>query len=103
MKGFVGKKMVIILFSLMLVSLFSQVGLALDNLSLTGFVRSIDKNNGIISVQITSGSCKGLRTFRVPDNAKDDLDDWMGKPLRFVIDSSQCEQGKLYNIMEEKP
>lgn len=103
MKGFVGKKMGIIFVSLMLLSLCAQTSLALDNLSLTGFLRSIDKNNGTISVQITSGSCKGLRTFKVPDNAKDDLDDWMGKPLRFVIDSSQCEQGKVYNIIEEKP
>ncbi len=74
MKEFISKKMGIVLVSLMLLFLCAQTSLALDNLSLTGFVRSIDKNNGIISLANNIGSCRGLRAFKVPDDAKDDLD-----------------------------
>ena len=76
--------------------------LRLDNLSLTGVVRSIDSNNGIISLDITSEGCRGLRTFRVPDDAKGDLDaSLIGKKLQFMIDSSKCERGRIYNIIFE--
>ena len=103
MKGFVGKKMGIIFVALMLLSLYAQTSLALDNLSLTGFVRSIDKTNGTINLEITSESCRGFRVFRMP--GKINLDDSrIGEKLEFKIDSSKCERGKIYNILSgEKP
>ncbi len=97
---FVGKNIRVILVSFALISLCAQTGLALDNLSLTGIVKSIDKNNGIISMQIISEGCRGLKSFKVPDDMKSDLDDSLkGKKIVFSIDSSKCEQGKIYNIL----
>jgi hypothetical protein len=102
MKAFMSKKIWILLVSLMFVFLCAQTGVALDNLSLTGVVRSIDKNNGIISLDITSEGCRGLRAFKVPDDARDDLDaSLMGKKLQFMIDSSKCERGRIHNIIFE--
>jgi|WetSurMetagenome_2_1015567.scaffolds.fasta_scaffold383232_2 hypothetical protein len=105
MKEFVNNKMGLVLVLLALISFCPQTGLALDNLSLTGFVRSIDSNNGIISLDITSESCRGPRVFRVPDDAKGDLDaSLIGKRIQFMIDSSKCERGKIYNIVfKEQP
>jgi hypothetical protein len=105
MKEFIGNRIGIILVSFMLIFLCTEVSLALDNLSLSGFVQSIDKNNGLITLNVTSESCKGLRSFRVSNNAKDDLDETLvGVNLQFGIDSSECERGKIYNmILKEKP
>jgi hypothetical protein len=105
MKEFMNNTMGIILVFLILISLYPQTSLALDNLSLSGFVRSIDSSNGIISLDITSEGCRGLRAFRVPDDAKGDLDaSLIGKKIQFMIDSSKCERGKIYNIVfKEQP
>jgi hypothetical protein len=102
MKEFISYKMGIFFVLLMLISFCPQTSLALDNLSLTGFVRSIDSSNGIISLDITSESCRGLRAFRVPDDARGDLDaSLIGQKLGFMIDSSKCERGKIYNMLFE--
>ena len=102
MKAFMSKKVWIIPVSLMCVFLCAQRGFALDNLFLTGVVRSIDKNNGIISLDITSEGCRGQRAFKVPDDDRDDLDaSLIGKKLQFMIDSSKCERGRTHNIIFE--
>jgi hypothetical protein len=110
MKEFIGNTMGIILVFFMLISLCPQGSHAadtviLDNLSLTGYVRSIDSSNGIITLDITSEGCRGPRSFRVPDDAKGDLDaSLVGKRLQFLIDSSRCERGRIYNIVfKEQP
>lgn len=105
MKEFVSNKMRIILVFSILIALCPQAVLALDNLSLSGFVRSIDSSNGIISLDITSEGCRGLRAFRMPDDAKGDLDaSLIGKKIQFMIDSSKCERGRIYNIIfKEQP
>jgi len=93
-------KIGIFLVSFALLSLCVQTGLALDELLLTGIVRSIDKNNGTIGIQITSEGCRGLRLFKLPDDVKNDMEDSLkGKKIVFSIDSSRCEQGKTYNIV----
>ena len=103
MKGFIRKKIGVVLVSFILVALCVQTSRAVDNLSLTGFVKSIDSNNGIIRVNVTSESCKGLREFRVPDGAKSDLDtSLIDKKLQFYINSATCERGKVYNIISER-
>jgi hypothetical protein len=105
MKESVSKTVGIILVLFILISLCPQTGFALDNLFLTGFVRSIDSNSGIISLDITSESCRGPRVFRVPDDSKGDLDaSLIGKKIQFMIDSSRCERGRIYNIVfKEQP
>jgi hypothetical protein len=100
---FISKKMVIILAVFILISLCAQTSLAVDNLSLTGFIKSIDNNNGILTVNITSESCKGLRVFKVPDGAKGTLDiSLIDKKVQFYINSANCEPGKVYNILFER-
>jgi hypothetical protein len=102
MKEFISKITGIILVFFILITLCPQTSLALDNLSLTGFVRSIDSSNGIVNLDIISESCRGLRSFRVPDDARGDLDaSLIGQKLGFMIDSSKCERGKIYNMLFE--
>jgi hypothetical protein len=103
MKKLIGKKMGIIFVSFMFISLYTQTSVAVDELSLTGFVKSIDKTNGIISINVTSESCRGLRVFRVPDDARNDLDaSLIGRKLQFDIDSATCERGKVYTIISKE-
>jgi hypothetical protein len=110
MKDFIRNAIGVIIVFFMLISLCPQRSHAadnvtLDNLSLTGYVRSIDSANGIISLEITSEGCRGPRSFRVPEDSRDDLDaSLIGKKLRFSIDSSKCERGRIYNIVfKEQP
>jgi hypothetical protein len=105
MKEFINKKMGIILISFALICLYVQTGFASDNLLLNGVLQSIDKGNGLVTFNIMTEGCTGVRAFKMPDSAKSDLDDSMiGMNLQFIIDSSTCEKGKIYSvIIKEKP
>ncbi|NLW36353.1 MAG: hypothetical protein GXY80_12900 [Syntrophorhabdus aromaticivorans] len=77
-----------------------QMAFARDYLFLTGFVKSYDSNTGIVTINVTSEGCKGQREFKMPGDAKEGLDaSFIGQQLQFYIDSSACEQGKVYNIL----
>lgn len=77
-----------------------QTVFALDHLFLTGFLRSFDSKTGIMRIDVTSEGCKGLREFKVPDDAKGEIDNkLMSKRFTFQIDSATCERGKVYNIV----
>ena len=85
----------------MLASLCVQTVFALDNLFVTGILRSYDSKSEIVRIDVTSEGCKGLREFKVPDDAKGDVDNnLIGKRLTVKIDSATCERGKVYNIVE---
>jgi hypothetical protein len=101
MKEFISKIVGIILVFFILITLCPQTSFSLDNLSLTGFVRSIDSSNGIMSLDITSESCRGPGAFRIPDYTKGDLESLIGKKIQFMIDSSKCERGKIHNMIFE--
>ncbi|HBE44071.1 MAG TPA: hypothetical protein DDW17_01125 [Deltaproteobacteria bacterium] len=74
-----------------------------DNLLLTGFIKSFDANIGVIMVNITSEGCEGLREFKIPEDAKEDLDaSLIGKRIQFYINSNTCERGKVYDIIFER-
>jgi hypothetical protein len=74
-----------------------------DNLLLTGFIKSFDANRGVIMVNVTSEGCEGLREFRIPEDAKEDLDaSLIGKRIQFYINSNTCERGKIYDIIFER-
>ena len=103
MKEIISKKIGIILISFMLITLYAQTSWAVDNLSLTGFVRSFDNNSRMIRIYVTSESCKGLRDFMVPGDGKSDLDaSLINRKLQFLINSATCERGKVYNILLER-
>lgn len=76
---------------------------AADDLFLTGYVKSVDGANSTVTIDVRSESCKGIRTFRMPDKAKDDLNaSLVGVKLNFSIDGATCERGKLYTIVIEE-
>jgi len=103
MKEFVRKKIGVVLVFFILIALCVQTGWAVDNLFLTGFVKSFNASSGVIRVDVTSESCKGIRELRVPDDAKNDLDaSLIGEKLQFYIDSATCERGKVYNMILER-
>jgi len=94
------KKMGIVLVSFALIAFCAQASLADDGLSLTGVVKSVDSATGMISVDVTSEGCRGVRTFKVPDTVKGDLNaSFVGKKLNFKIDGVICERGRIYNII----
>ncbi|MCX7857616.1 MAG: hypothetical protein N2513_06515 [Deltaproteobacteria bacterium] len=73
---------------------------ALENLYLSGYVRSFERSQGIISVYVTTPNCEGLRQFLYPQDAKDDLEpSLIGKRIDFFINSSTCERGKVYQMI----
>ncbi len=103
MKKIVNKKLGIVLVSFALIFFFAWTSDALevDGLSITGLVKSIDKGNGTIGVDVTTLSCKGLRVFRVPEGAREDLDSSLvGKKVQFRIDSATCKSAKIYDIVD---
>ena len=104
-EGFKRRGMRIFFFFLVLVFLCVQEGMAQENALLTGFVKSIDQKNGIVWINVTSQpkSCKGLREFRMPEDAKEDLNtSLIGKRLQFLINTGKCERGKVYEILLER-
>lgn len=80
--------------------LFISTLQAVDELYLEGIIKSYDKQKGIIWVNVLSEGCRGLREFRLPEDAKEDLEPYLiGKKIEFSINSSICEQGKVYNMI----
>jgi hypothetical protein len=69
---------------------------ALDELFLTGVVRSVDSKSGIVIVDVKSEGCHGVRSFRV-DNVSD-LDGLEGKKISFFINSSTCKGDEVYKM-----
>ena len=67
-----------------------------DFLFLSGKIKEIKNNT--VTIDVTSGSCKGIRKFYInPQNLKK----IKGRSLIFFsINSSKCEKGKTYTIKE---
>jgi hypothetical protein len=100
MRALMRKEIGFFVILLVLTFLCVRTGLARDNLFLTGIVKSYDSSAGIVRINVTSEGCKGLREFRVPEDAKGDIDaSFIGQRLEFYIDSSICERGTVYNMV----
>ena len=83
-----------------IIFLFVQTGMAQDHLLLTGVVRSVDSNSGIIRINVTAEGCKGIRDFKAPSDAAKDIEaTLLGKRMQFYIDSATCVSGRTYNIL----
>jgi hypothetical protein len=88
----------VVFLTLMLVCVLP--GTAQDHLFLTGVVRSVDSNSGIIRVNVTTEGCRGVREFKAPpDVAKDIEASLVGKQMQFYIGSATCENGITYNML----
>ncbi len=91
------------IFIIVIVFLCVHEVMAQENAYLTGFIRSVDKTSGIMRIDVKSKTCKGVRDFRVPDYAKDDLDaSLIGQRIQFFIKTGTCERGKVYDILFER-
>jgi hypothetical protein len=69
---------------------------AVDELYLTGILRTVDANSGIVVVDVMSQSCPGLRRFKLDKIT--DLEGLEGKKISFSIDSSVCRRDEVYKI-----
>jgi hypothetical protein len=70
---------------------------SVDELFLTGIVRTVNANSGIVVVDVKSQSCPGLRSFNFKNST--DLEGLEGKKISFSIDSSVCRSGEIYKII----
>ncbi len=69
-----------------------------DNLSLWGVVESMDLKAGSIVIDVKSGSCPGVRTFKFDPGESGLKGDITGKRVRFIIDSPICKEDETYTI-----
>jgi len=88
------------LFLLIIVFLMFTVGQAVgvDELFLTGIVKGIDQKTGIITVDVKSESCRGVRHFKLID-ASSLKDTQQGKKISFRIDSAACKSDIVYKMI----
>ncbi len=70
--------------------------IASDELFLVGIVKNIDYITGIVTVDIKTESCKGIRNFKALDLAE--IEGLKDKKISFFIDSSICQNGKIYKM-----
>ena len=78
------------------VVLFANTLYAVDELSLTGIVKSLDIKTKTVIIDVKSSSCRGLRTFTVDNTA--DFQDLVLQKITFSIDSSICKRSETYRI-----
>ena len=93
------EKKILLVFPAILVSLLIfYVGAvyATDELFLTGVVKHVDPREGLVTVDVKSGSCPGVKAFRTEDILK--LEGAEGKKISFFINSSTCSPAETYAI-----
>jgi hypothetical protein len=77
---------------------FPSPSAAMDELFLSGVVKHIDLNTGLITVDVKSESCRGVRRFKLID-ASSLKDTQPGKRISFRIDSSVCKSDVVYKMI----
>lgn len=70
---------------------------AVDELYLSGFLKSVDTKSGKVVVDVKSQSCPGVRRFNFDKSA--DLEGLEGKKISFSIDSSVCRRDEIHKII----
>ncbi len=73
---------------------------AVDELLVSGILKSIDHTSKTIIMDVKSESCRGTRRFRV-DNPSD-MEGYQGRSLAFYINSSTCRGDKIYKVVRTK-
>ncbi|MHB1015480.1 MAG: hypothetical protein ACYC2W_09420 [Desulfurivibrionaceae bacterium] len=78
--------------------LFCTQAFAADNLYLCGIVKKVDAQKALVSIDIKSGSCPGLRQFQLaaPQAASRFI---VGEKKCFPIDSSHCNDNIIHKIL----
>ena len=92
------KKCWVVLVSILAFSVLSIHSVqAVDELYLTGIVRSVYLKSGLVVVDVKSQSCPGVRQFSV-DNIYS-LQGFEGGKISFSINSSSCKGSTIYKII----
>jgi len=72
----------------------------LDQLFVTGVIKSVNAGTGIVMVDVTSSSCHGMRIFKA--DKPDILEDYIEQRVSFFINSNRCEVKEVYTILVER-
>jgi ribosomal protein S1 len=91
-------RILIFFFSLGLALLVQIPAFAVDELTLCGIVYDIDQNNSMVSVDVKSENCRGLKQFKVRD-FKMLASFQVDKSRCFVIDHARCEPSVTSSII----
>ncbi|NWF76933.1 MAG: hypothetical protein HXY53_10295 [Nitrospirae bacterium] len=67
-----------------------------DELYLTGIVKEVDFKKGVVTVEVLSKTCSGIKTFQTEDIEK--LLDSEGKKISFFINTSTCIPNEIYTM-----
>jgi hypothetical protein len=67
-----------------------------DELLQNGFVKSVDIGKKIVTIDVKSLSCRGIRQFRVEKPSE--FENLVGERIEFSIDSSTCVRDDIYTI-----
>lgn len=68
-----------------------------DELHLVGILKNMDPKKQIVTVDVKSSSCKGIRIFSV-DNLLQ-LEDLLDQKISFYIDSNICKKDTVYKML----
>ena len=71
--------------------------LDLDQLNLTGVIKSVNAVTGLVTVDVASSSCHGMRIFKADKVEK--LEEYVDQRVSFFIDSDTCEVKEIYTIL----
>ncbi len=88
---------VVLCIAVLCVVVCGQPVYAVDELYLTGVVKNINPITGIVYVDVTSDSCRGMRIFRADDLGK--LGNYVNQAISFYIDSSTCGDNNVHMIL----
>lgn len=67
-----------------------------DELFLTGIVKEVDFKKGVVTIEVLSQICSGIKTFQTEDIEK--LSDSEGKKITFFINTSTCIPNEIYTM-----
>jgi hypothetical protein len=71
-----------------------------EYLYITGIVKSVNAATGLVTVDVMSSSCKGMRIFKA--NKLDKLESYMEQKVSFFIDSERCQIKEVHAILVER-
>ena len=94
------KRLYCLFFIVMILFLFPVIPPAhgADELYITGTVKYIDHRSGLVTVDVKSENCPGIRQFRVDDVSE--LEGLTGKKISFFINSSTCKGDAVYKMYD---
>ena len=86
--------------SLLALTMSGQQALAADDhdqLQLTGIIKSVNAVTGLVTVDVVSSSCSGMRVFKA--DKLEMLEAYVDQKVSFFVDSNKCEVKATYTII----